>query len=201
VKKWFLPSTPDLIGRLREQSAVTVRGLEAFVDWSGGDQDAERRVRDLEHEADDVQRKLLAELRGAFSTPFDPEDVYELSERLDSVLNGAKNAVREAELMKVPPDDALADMATSISDGVQHLHDAFDHLRGDREDATSCADAAIKCERELEHRYRIAMSELTESSDLREITARRELYRRYARIGESLVAVANRVWYLVVKET
>jgi hypothetical protein len=36
---------------------------------------------------------------------------------------------------------------------------------------------------------------------VREVAARRELYRRYARIGEALVRVAHRVWYLVVKET
>jgi hypothetical protein len=30
--------------------------------------------------------------------------------------------------------------------------------------------------------------------------ARRELYRRYARLAESVVAVAERVWYSVVKQ-
>jgi uncharacterized protein Yka (UPF0111/DUF47 family) len=201
MKRWFLPSAPDLIGLLRDQSEVTVRGVEAFAAWSAGDEGARDRVRELEHEADDARRRLLTELRNAFSTPFDPEDVYELSERLDTVLNGAKNAVQEAEVMGTPPDAALAEMAASLCDGVRHLHDAFDHLRGDRDDATACADAAIKCERKVEHRYRIAMSELTQSDDLREIAARRELYRRYARIGESVVRVAHRVWYLVVKET
>lgn len=201
MKRWFLPSTPDLIKLLRDQADVTVRGLEAFVDWSKGDTEAEARVRDIEHEADDVRRTLLTELRGAFATPFDPEDVYELSERLDTVLNGAKNAVREAEVMEVPPDDALADMAVALCEGVRHLRGAFGHLGGDHDDATAEADAAVKCEREVEHRYRTAMSELTRSDDFREVAARRELYRRYARIGESLVGVAHRVWYLVVKET
>jgi uncharacterized protein Yka (UPF0111/DUF47 family) len=201
MRRWFLPSTPDLIGLLRDQSEITVRGLEAFGRWSAGDASAGDEVRKCEHEADDARRKLVGELRSAFSTPFDPEDIYELSERLDTVLNGAKNAVREAELMALEPDDASADMARALCEGVGHLHAAFDHLRAAHDDATECADAAIKCERGLEHRYRDAMSELTRSDDLREITARRELYRRYARIGESLVRVAHRVWYLVVKET
>ena len=33
-----------------------------------------------------------------------------------------------------------------------------------------------------------------------EVTARRELYRRLARIGEVVVDVAERVWYTVVRE-
>lgn len=200
MKRWFLPSTPDLIGMLYAQSEVSVRGLEAFVRWSDGDDAAGKDVQDCEHEADDARRKLLTQLRSAFTTPFDPEDIYELSERLDAVLNGAKNAVREAELMSLAPDEASAEMAGHLRDGVKHLHDAIGHLRDEHDDATVDADAAIKCERHLEHVYRRAMSELTRSDDPREIAARRELYRRYARIGEGLVRVAHRVWYLVVKE-
>ncbi len=44
------------------------------------------------------------------------------------------------------------------------------------------------------------MSELTELDDLRIIDGKRELYRRYSRIGDSLVRVGHRVWYSVVKE-
>ena len=44
------------------------------------------------------------------------------------------------------------------------------------------------------------MSVLTEETDLRLIAGRRELYRRYSRIGDNLVRVAHRVWYSVVKE-
>lgn len=37
--------------------------------------------------------------------------------------------------------------------------------------------------------------------DLREVTARRELYRRCSRIGETVVDVAERIQYAVVKES
>jgi uncharacterized protein Yka (UPF0111/DUF47 family) len=202
MKRWFLPYTPDLLALLIDQAEVTERGMEAFVRWSasGGDNAAGDEVRRLEHEADDARRRLLLELRRAFTTPLDPEDVYELSEWLDEVLNGAKNAVREAEIMNVTPDMPLAEMAAHLLDGVRHLSHAFVDLTSDRDRATEEADAAIKCERGLEHSYRSAMSELSESDDLKEVTGRRELYRRYARIGDSLVRVCHRVWYLVVKE-
>jgi hypothetical protein len=45
------------------------------------------------------------------------------------------------------------------------------------------------------------MAALLEIDDLREVTARRELYRRCARIGEGAVEVAERVIYAVVKES
>ncbi len=197
---WFLPYTPDLLALLLDQSEITGHGIDAFVAWSRGDLEQNEGVRRFEHEADDARRSLLKELRAAFSTPLDPEDIYELSERLDEVLNGAKNAVRESEIMKLPPDQPMAEMAGHLQTGVRHVHDAFEALKSDPDRATGAADAAIHCERALEHCYRRAMSELTEVVDLKEVTGRRELYRRYSRIGESLVRVAHRVWYSVVKE-
>jgi uncharacterized protein Yka (UPF0111/DUF47 family) len=200
VKRWFLPYTPDLLGLLLEQSEITCQGIDAFVRWSAGDIDQAEAVRRYEHEADVARRRVLKELRAAFSTPLDPEDIYELSERLDEVLNGAKNAVRESELLQLAPDAPLAEMAEHLYSGVKHLHDAFLGLKTDQDDATEAADHAIKCERHLEHCYRTAMSALADVDDLKIVTGRREIYRRYARIGESLVWVAHRIWYSVVKE-
>ena len=170
------------------------------MEWSAGDLAKGDEVRRFEHEADAARRRVLKELRAAFSTPLDPEDLYELSERLDEVLNGAKNAVRESEIMDAPPDAPMAEMAAHLQTGVQHLHGAFENLSSDVDRATEEADRAIHCERDLERCYRRAMSALSDVEDLRLVTAR-ELYRRYSRIGDNLVRVAHRVWYSVVKET
>jgi len=199
MKHWFLPDTPDVLALLREQADETVRGMESFAAWSAGSGGAATVLRGSEHDADRIRRALQHAVRGAFSTPLDPQDIYELSERLDSVLNGAKNAVREAEVMKIVPNSATASMATDLVEGVRHLRDAFAALTSDAEAATDAADAAIRCERHIEHRYRAAMSELLEVEDLRQVIAWREMYRRYARIANHLVETAERVWYAVVK--
>ena len=67
-------------------------------------------------------------------------------------------------------------------------------------DATEPADAAVKSQRRLERVYREAMSALVQDSDLREVAARRELYRRISRTSDRLVEVAERVWYSVLKQ-
>jgi len=67
--------------------------------------------------------------------------------------------------------------------------------------ATQAADAAVKSQRRLEHVYRAAMSALVDREDLREVAARRELYRRLARTSDRLVDVAERIWYSVLKES
>jgi hypothetical protein len=66
--------------------------------------------------------------------------------------------------------------------------------------ATEAADEAIEAERRLEHAYYRGMGALLELEDRNERIARRELYRRCARIGEIVIDVAERVEYAVVKQ-
>jgi uncharacterized protein Yka (UPF0111/DUF47 family) len=202
---WFLPETPDVIGILCRQAQATIDGMDALSAWAGGDASAAERVRDLEHAADTEKWTLRRSLTDAFTTPVDAEDLYVMSERLDAVMNGAKDAVREAEVMALPPDEAIAEMAECLAQGVRHLADAFrgfdrKERTGGRAAATDAATAAIRSQRDVEKAYRRAMSGLLAVDDLREVIARREMYRRFSRISEALNEAADRVWYAAVKE-
>jgi hypothetical protein len=200
MRRWFLPKTPDLLGLLAHQGEVTIRGIDALCAWSKGDSSQGAAVHDIEHEGDLASREVLTAVRDAFVTPISPEDIYEISERLDAVLNAAKNLVREAELVNIKPDPPMAEMADLIALGVRDLVRAFPELASHPEKATEWADAAVRQQRSVEHVYRRAMSALLEISDLREVAGRRELYRRCARMGDGLEGVAHRIWYSVVKE-
>ena len=201
---WFLPESPDVLGTLRSQADVTMEGMSALVEWAGGDLSASDRIRDAEHHADELKRTLRGQLKTSFITPIGAEDLFVMSGRLDAVLNGAKDAVRESEVMAVPPDPTVVGMAACLAEGVRQLSEAFDRLgstdNGDGEAATDAADKAVKAQRQLERVYRQGMSALLEVSDLREVIGRRELYRRFARIGDDVTEVAERVWYAAVKE-
>ena len=200
-ERWFLPETPDVLGLLRGQLRATVEGMDAFAAWAAGDAGAADTVRACEHRADDAKSEVREALRAAFVTALEPEDVFALSRGIDWMLNHAKDTINESEDMACPPDDALARMIALLAEAVRHIGEAVGRLDGKDGDATEPADAAIKAERRLERAYRAGMAALLEIDDLREVTARRELYRRCSRIGEGAVDVAERVIYVVVKES
>jgi uncharacterized protein len=201
-KRWFLPHSPDVLGLLREQTAITVDGMAALHAWSLGDVEAGKRLGDLEHRADERKRALREALSEAFTTPLEPEDIFELSRGLDTVLNGAKNTAREAEVMETVPDAWIATMAEELVTGTRQLAEALAALgRGDVAAATAAADRAARTQSRIEHTYRQAMSALIAVTDLREVAARRELYRRLARTGDDLRRVAERIWYSVLKQS
>ena len=203
-RRWFLPETPDVIGMLQEQAAITVNGMEAFTAWAGGDSARADDVRSAEHDCDEVRRALVDAVSEAFTTPLQPEDLFQLSRDLDKVINGAKNTVRESEAMAFPPDRATADMSVLLAEGTKHLQTAFTHLDQRRKHgppATEAADAAVKSQRHLERIYRQAAGDLLGVTDIGVVTARRELYRRISGISDEIVAVADRIWYSQVKES
>jgi uncharacterized protein Yka (UPF0111/DUF47 family) len=203
MRRWFLPDMPDVVGLLRDQAATTVTAIEALVAWAEGDGSAADVVRAREHEADALKRALHRTLRTAFITPLDAEDLFSLSQLLDDVLNGAKDAVREAEALGLAPDPAIVAMARLVHEGTTHLQAAFALLGdagGATDGATEAADAAIKAQRRLERVYRHAMRDLLELDDLRAAIGRQELLRRFVRVSDAVVATAERVWYAALKE-
>ena len=157
-------------------------------------------MRECEHIADDRKRELRAALSEAFSTPLEPEDLFQLSSGLDQVMNGAKNTVREAEVMGRAPDRPMAELAAALAEGTRHLADAFAAL-GKRRSRRPGRRRALESQRRVERTYRAAMSDLLGVDDLDEVAARRELYRRLPAASDPLKDVAERVRYSVLKES
>lgn len=199
-KHWFLPETPDVLATLSRQADVTVTGMTAFAAWARGDAEQATLVRGAEHDADKVRRELAQQLRVAFTTPVDQEDLFTLSERLDAVLNMAKNLVRDADLIGLPPSATTAAMADEALAGVEHLRDALAAIPEDPTAATDHADKATKRGRHMEKLYSQALRELAGSDDLRAAFGLRDHLQDCLRVGERIELVADRIWYTVVKE-
>jgi uncharacterized protein Yka (UPF0111/DUF47 family) len=199
--RWFLPDSQDLLGLLSHQLDVTISGLDAFAAWAAGDSQQGEAVHALEHQADQLKLEFARALQDAFVTPLEPEDLFALSRGIDWVLNHAKDVVGESELMACPPDDAVAEMAALLASAMRSIGDAVGLLRRKGADPLEAVDRAVKGERQIEKAYRRAMAALLDVDDLREVIARRELYRRCSRIGETVVEVAERVAYAVAKES
>lgn len=200
-RRWFLPEAPDVRALLRRQLAVTRDGAEAFADWTAGDAAAGDRIAAIEEQGDAVKRELLDALRAAFVTPLEPEDVFTLSRGIDRILNQIGDLVGESAAMDVRPDGGMADMARVLISGIGHLDDGLAQLGSDADRAIAAADATLADARRLDEAYYAGMAALLTVADRQERIARRELYRGSDRIAETLVDVAERIVYAVVKQS
>jgi uncharacterized protein Yka (UPF0111/DUF47 family) len=200
-RRWFLPDTPDAIGLLRRQTAVTIEALEGLKAWAEGDAAAAEIVREAEPRGDAAKRDLLNALREAFILQMEPEDLFTLSRGIDWILNQARDLIEEAQAMGVSPGAGLAAMATLLLEATRQIDDAIARLGSDDEACTTAADAAIKTARRLEHVYYAETAKLLEVDDTRKRISLRELYRRCDLLSHIVVDVAERVVYAVVKES
>lgn len=196
----LLPALPDVIALLVAQGELTITGMDAFEAWSTrGDPDAAAAVRTAQHQAYEARRQLLTALQTALSTPIDQEDLYLLSERIDHVMNMARNTVREGEVLTWSPDTAASQMGARLAAGARALVDGFRLLVKDPDQAGKQADAASDAVHHVEGDYRRAMAELLRMEDLRAVLTAQDLYRRYLQVAQATDAVADRLWYAVLR--
>jgi len=189
-----------VIALLVTQGDRTLAGMDAFNEWSHrGGQDIAEAVRSAQHDAYRARRELLSALQAALSTPVDQEDLFILSERIDRVLSKARDALREAEVLGHKPDLHSGKMADRLAVGTRALLTGFGLLLSDPEEAGRQADAASDAVHHVERDYREAMAELLTIDEPRLVLAGEVFYRRYLEVADSIIAVADRLWFLVLR--
>lgn len=200
-RRWFLPETPDVIGILRAQLALTIEGADRLADWAGGAEVELAELRDIEERGERARRDLLHALRESFITPIEPEDLYSMSRSTGRMLDDMADLVGEAEVLRSSPDQGLADMTRLLAEALREIDRGVAKLGSSGTDATACADRAIESVRTMQNHYYRGMATTLDLDDRGERIARRELYRRCSRIGDTAVDVAERIVYSVVKES
>src|SRR5207237_9225667 len=66
------------------------------------------RLRELEHECDDITHEIYNLINHTFVTPFEREDIYELASSLDDVVDLAEEVSDKIELYQVKEVSAAA---------------------------------------------------------------------------------------------
>ncbi|MDJ0958828.1 MAG: DUF47 family protein [Arenicellales bacterium] len=155
------PRMPDFYGLINKQCDLIVKAMDVFVTFmETGDKETGKLVLALEKEGDDLKSRHMAILSRAFATPMDREDIYRAIVTIDEILNYAKTAVREVEILEIKPNEHMAEIARLIRDGSVALRDGYAKLSTDPMDAEVNAATARKAERNTEKIYRLALAEL-----------------------------------------
>ncbi len=196
----FEPPT-DFYALLDAHATKVLEGMEALLSWldTGAEERCER-VRHLEKEADELKMNLERKLVQSFVTPFDREEIYDLSARLDEVINAAKSIVREMEALEVSPGDSfMRPMAELLLEGTRCLQLSFRALRSNPREASEQAFLARKSENRLAKVYRQAMRQLFQQDDLKKILKTREVYRYMMMAAEKIDTVAEKLLHVIIK--
>lgn len=201
---WFMrvfePKT-DFFALLNIQSATTLEGVIALESWiNEGVFERCQKVRDLENDADEHKLELERKLVESFITPFDREDIYDLSIKLDEVINSAKTVAREIEALEIRTTDAfLKEMAATLVEGTRCLNQSFIHLQSNLVEAANQAQLARKSEKRFAKIYRQAMKALFTVDDFKTLLKTREVYSSLVSAANKIDIVGEKLVHVIVK--
>jgi uncharacterized protein Yka (UPF0111/DUF47 family) len=155
-------------------------------------------MKPLELRCDEVSSKIVKRLNKTFITPFDREDIFALTKRLDDIsdmLLGAASRIETFNITKkVPHSDKLASI---VHKQVQELGVAIQDLNARK---INEAKAVKDLESEADQVYRQAVQELfAEEKDAIELIKRKEILDILERTSDRCQSAANVILSIFIK--
>lgn len=124
----FFPMFENASSNLVEASKVLVN----LVNLPAGDERNAliKKIEDLEHKGDDITHDIFNYLSATFITPFDREDIHELTSAMDDIIDFIHGSSKRIDLYKIDAmTPEIKKLAELILSGVEELHKAICELK------------------------------------------------------------------------
>ena len=178
--RWLLPREDHYYDMLEELARL---GHDAAVELSkfGAPLSANEivtSVQKLEHQADDVVRRMEDALARTFVTPLDREDLHKLSGQLDDIIDLTNLTARSFGLYHIEtPSKAMVELMTKLVAATLILKEEVPRLRKHEYGKLIEGGREVrKVEKEADNIYRAAISHLFAEAhqDFRELLKQKE---------------------------
>ena len=189
---------------LLEHAARAREAVACLEGWLGQPEATKvERMRSIASQCAEGRRVLIDELHETFVTPFDREDIYNLSQSLERMVNYALTTIEEMHLLGVSADAPIRGMVALVAEQAQDIESAMQRLPRNPRVADDHANRVHEMEREVERIYRNAIRELfaraSDPSGLPAVLYRREVYRHISNMADRAVSAANLLGMVVMK--
>ena len=186
---------------LEEQSRFLIDSVDALAAYAETmDPERAEQVKTLEKEADKKRWELVQDLNKTFITPFDREDIYNLSKALDDILEYYKTTVNAMEIYRIDPSAELTSFVGLLQEGSGSIHEAVRCLKTDPASSMQNAMKAKKSENQVEALYRESVANLLNEDDIKHIIKMRELYRHLSNCADRIDQAADYICHILMKE-
>lgn len=179
---WVRANDKTITDMLESQGANLVKATSSLFELvTDFKMVAERnsKIKDLEHEGDQIAHKLFTLLAQTFVTPLDREDISRLASAIDEVLNYTDGTADRFVLFKIreptPYMLELSKILLSASQEIYLLMTQIRKLKNANELVERCR-AIKRYEHEGDKIYRTAIAELFETDNAIKIIKLKEIY-------------------------
>ena len=161
------------------------------------------KLKEIEHEADIITHNTYEKMHKTFLTPLDREDIYQLVNRMDSILDMIEASAIRMSLYKVKaPRQAIIDQMKVLNEAIRKVKIIVHGLR-DMKNARMILDACVEIntlENEGDYILRTTMANLFEhEKDPIELIKWKEIFERIEEAIDVCEDVSNIVEGIVLK--
>jgi uncharacterized protein len=209
---WFqrmLPQSGDFFTMFERHSAACVGAAEALVQLVNGEGDRAAhiaRIRDCEHEADEIIREVLSEVRQTFLTPFDRGAIIGLIGAMDDTVDEIQACAAAIELYDFTDfDPEMKVMAEKAIGAVKLIDRSLPLLRditrkGRQLHEVTARLVATEGEVDLIHAdgLKANFARAKETGDTVRFIVVREIFKHLEKISDAFEDVANQIDGLAV---
>jgi uncharacterized protein len=202
----FIPREEKFFDRFEELADKIEEGGKLFLNiLENYDHSEERvaRLKEIEHEADNITHAIYQKMHRTFLTPFDREDIYALANKLDSILDMIEASAIRMNLYKIKvPAPELKEQARILNQSIAIIKKIVHALRS-MKNSKMILDACVEIntlENEGDNVLREAMVRLFErEQDTKELIKWKEIFERIEEATDICEDVSNIVEGIVLK--
>lgn len=207
---WFqklLPRRGDYFAMFEAHAATLVGASETLQKLASNQVttgEALKVIRDLEHEADEITRQVLVDVRRTFLTPFDRGEITSLIGAMDDSIDEMLAAARAIDLYELHAlHTEMKQIINLICKAASVTADAVPLLRnitanGARLHQLTGKVVAFEGEADEIHAAGLRNAFQTARSDTLQFAVAREVFKNLERVMDSLEDVANEIDGLVI---
>jgi predicted phosphate transport protein (TIGR00153 family) len=129
----LLPHDASFFAHFEHQGKKTVEGCRAFLDMVENPTGLEARadrVKQIEHECDEITHAVVESLHKTFITPIDRNDIYTLITKMDDIMDFVEAAADRLALYEIPKmTKEVGDLARCLVSSAEHVLGAVSSIR------------------------------------------------------------------------
>lgn len=189
-----------------EISALTVAAAEEFqlmISDLPHSESHGKKIKDIEHQADEVAHRTIDLLHTVFITPLDRDDIHQLIKKLDDIVDFIDAAAQRIYLygvVKLTGDaEGLARVCVESAKKIQSAVSGLNNLKAHEAIIKDCVEIN-RLENEGDQLLRAAVAKLfREETDTRQLIKLKEIYELLETVTDRCEDVANIIEGIVLE--
>jgi len=208
---WFqrlLPQKGDFFAMFEAHAATLVAAARALVELSGDGSSTEgclKAIERHEHEADDIIREVLREVRLTFLTPFDRGAITDLIAAMDDSIDemlAAARSIHLYELHRLQPE--MKEMVQLIAEQANVIAEAIPMLRKVSRNGVpihELTERVVSLEGQADELHASGLKaafQKYDKGDAMKFIVAREVFKNLERVTDAFEDVANEIDGIVI---